>query len=119
MGNKTVRAAIALAAFGLVISSIAEADDGWPKASSGILKDNSEAAKSAILDKLNDPFSAQFKNVKVGSKAKVVQACGEVNAKNGFGAYVGFRRFGILGDKAIIDDGKGSHYGMLIDSLCP
>ncbi|MAF87192.1 MAG: hypothetical protein CMK91_05275 [Pseudomonas sp.] len=118
--RRSAVAAVVSAVFGVVLSSMAMADDdGWPKVSSVELKKNSEAAKSAILDRLNDPFSARFKNVKLGKNKNLVQACGEVNAKNGYGAYAGFRRFGILGDQVILDDGKGAHYGVLIDTLCP
>jgi len=37
----------------------------------------------------NDPAAAQFRNLKQNYEA----LCGEVNGKNKFGAYVGFKRF--------------------------
>ena len=37
----------------------------------------------------NDPSAAQFRNLKQNYEA----LCGEVNGKNRFGAYVGFKRF--------------------------
>lgn len=43
-----------------------------------------EAAKALI-----DPSSAQFRSVRVSKDA----VCGEINAKNRMGAYVGFSRF--------------------------
>lgn len=44
-----------------------------------------EAAKNLI-----DPSSAQFRSVRVGKNGSV---CGEINAKNRMGAYVGFSRW--------------------------
>lgn len=51
-----------------------------------------EQAKDAIKGRLKDPESAQFMNVKVYRSA-VPAVCGEVNAKNGFGGYTGYKRF--------------------------
>nr|WP_286037793.1 hypothetical protein [Enterobacter cloacae] len=56
-------------------------------------------AQSEVSANLLDPSSAQFRNVKV---AKMMDAdegqvfavvCGEINGKNGFGAYAGFHPF--------------------------
>lgn len=46
-------------------------------------------AKRAVAEKLKDPSSAQFQNVRESGE----YVCGEVNGKNSFGAYSGFRRF--------------------------
>lgn len=46
-------------------------------------------AQDAVSHDLRDPSSAQFRDVKVYSKA----VCGEINGKNGVGAYAGFARF--------------------------
>ncbi|ELC6280635.1 hypothetical protein ACMSZ4_002994 [Enterobacter hormaechei] len=55
--------------------------------------------QSEVSANLLDPSSAQFRNVKV---AKMMDAdegrvfaivCGEINGKNGFGAYAGFHPF--------------------------
>lgn len=46
------------------------------------------AAKQEIEKNLKDPASAQYRNLRVASGV-----CGEVNAKNSLGGYVGFRRF--------------------------
>lgn len=57
------------------------------------------ALLTPLLDKvkadLNDPDSAQFRNVKVfgdWSRSEVA-VCGEVNAKNRMGGYVGYTSF--------------------------
>jgi hypothetical protein len=52
-----------------------------------------EVAKQKVQDKVSydliDPSSAQFRNVTVVDG----WVCGEVNAKNRFGAYVGYKPF--------------------------
>lgn len=45
--------------------------------------------KGSISAKLKDPSSAQFQNLHV----RLATLCGEVNAKNSFGAYTGFEPF--------------------------
>ncbi|MGG7604651.1 hypothetical protein [Massilia sp. BKSP1R2A-1] len=47
------------------------------------------AVQAYITNTLKDPESVRFRNVRVKWEA----VCGEMNAKNGFGGYVGFRRF--------------------------
>jgi hypothetical protein len=61
--------------------------------------------KTAIRERMIDPDSTQFRNVSVTSSRFV---CGEANAKNSFGAYVGFRWFESLSGPAhvIVDDEK-------------
>ena len=51
-----------------------------------------ELHKKRIKERLKDPGSAQFRNVKVYHGVAPV-VCGEVNAKNSFGGYIGFQRF--------------------------
>jgi hypothetical protein len=53
-------------------------------------------AQSYIRATLRDPSSAQFKDLALNMKSHVV--CGQYNAKNGFGGYVGFKPF-ILSEK--------------------
>lgn len=47
-------------------------------------------AKDAVRQELTDPDSAKFRNVKITETETI---CGEVNAKNNTGGYVGFRYF--------------------------
>ncbi|WP_312183113.1 hypothetical protein [Massilia timonae] len=46
-------------------------------------------AKQSVIKDYKDPDSAKFRNIKVVSGS----VCGEVNAKNSFGGYVGYKRF--------------------------
>ena len=50
-------------------------------------------AKDVVRQELKDPSSAQFQNLQIKpySKGKVI--CGEVNGKNSYGGYVGFKKF--------------------------
>lgn len=52
-----------------------------------------EATKIAVAAELKDPEAAQFKDVVVFKRSKSRVVCGEVNGKNGYGGYVGFRQF--------------------------
>lgn len=50
-------------------------------------------AKIATASQFRDPDSVQFRHVRVVNDVVGKQVCGELNAKNGFGAYVGFVKF--------------------------
>ena len=52
-----------------------------------------EQAKTQIRDSLRDPDSAKFRNMRWETKESLVLLCGEVNAKNAFGAYAGYEPF--------------------------
>ncbi|KQW22849.1 hypothetical protein ASC80_05775 [Afipia sp. Root123D2] len=62
---------------------------------SGINPVAMESAKSAITWKLRDPISAQIKGVRLihTSELRPDVLCGYINAKNGYGGYVGFKPF--------------------------
>jgi hypothetical protein len=51
-----------------------------------------EKAKDAIRERLKDPESAQFRNIRVG-KEDFKPVRGEVNAKNSYGGYIGYQKF--------------------------
>lgn len=55
-------------------------------------------AQDVLANVLNDPASAQFRELKYATahekgKPDEKVICGQVNAKNRFGAYIGFHRF--------------------------
>ena len=57
-----------------------------------------ETAKNFVLQMLKDPSSAQFRNIKTSTSyaipgREVALVCGEYNAKNEMGGYVGFKSF--------------------------
>lgn len=49
--------------------------------------------KQALTRNFKDPSAAQYRNLAVYSDDGELALCGEVNAKNGFGAYIGFTPF--------------------------
>ncbi len=52
------------------------------------------ATKSMLRERLRDPESARFRRIRAWrSAAGDVILCGELNARNGFGGYVGYRSF--------------------------
>lgn len=52
-----------------------------------------QLAKERVASGLKDPESAQFRSVRVSNFRGDKVICGEVNAKNSYGGYVGFKRF--------------------------
>lgn len=64
----------------------------------------SDAQQLAARD-LADPGSAQFRNVAYYPNGKSV--CGEINAKNRMGGYVGYRRFFVVDGAATIEQEPG------------
>lgn len=50
-------------------------------------------AKTAVAHDLKDPGSAQFRGTYISEERATRFLCGEINAKNSYGAYVGFRKF--------------------------
>ena len=61
-----------------------------------------EALRNRVATTLNDPQSAQFRNIKLSADQKFL--CGEINAKNRMGGYVGFRPFAVSDDFDYIAD---------------
>jgi hypothetical protein len=68
----------------------------------GIMREDSDIklVKNYMKKDLIDPDSAKFRNVrKIVLDHKIV-ICGEMNAKNSFGAYIGYKKFRSLGINA-------------------
>jgi hypothetical protein len=95
--NRAKKTVVSLAAGGKTISGEMlesfKADTlARKKEKAGDYSDFVGLAKSAISSTLKDPSSAQFRNLYISTESLGV-LCGEINAKNAYGAYVGFRRF--------------------------
>jgi hypothetical protein len=77
------------------------------------------AAKVVVASGLKDPDSAQFRNIFVRQGKTKRAICGEVNAKNSYGGYIGYRTFTVLeGDtRALIKQGD-EVMDPFIDSVC-
>lgn len=50
-------------------------------------------AQQAVRAMLKDPESANFKDVRISAGFDFKVVCGQVNSKNGFGAYTGYQYF--------------------------
>lgn len=59
--------------------------------------------ENKLKDSLKDPSSAEIKNSRSGKSGVT---CGEVNAKNSFGAFTGYKNFIQIGSTTLIDDGS-------------
>lgn len=60
----------------------------------GVMAEISQEAKDAVTRNLKDPSSVQFRDTTTIKNSKNEQSyCGEFNAKNSYGGYVGFKRF--------------------------
>ena len=67
-------------------------------------------AKSALLNQLFDPTSAQFQNVTFTRIGQAAIFCGQVNSRNHMGGYGGAQPFIIFGATVTINDGRpGTH----------
>lgn len=64
-----------------------------------------ELIRDGMQGRLKDADSAKFRNVRIGTTSHKDTICGDVNAKNSFGAYSGFVSFmgSYLGPDAYTD----------------
>lgn len=64
-----------------------------------------ETAKMMFSVMLKDAESARFRNVELVKTVFGTVICGEVNAKNGMGGYIGFTEFVTAGSALFLDEG--------------
>lgn len=74
-------------------------------------------AKVAIAATMKDPASAQFQSLFVSGSALPV-LCGEINGKNSYGGFVGFRRFYSTG-KPPLGDIENPKESYVFDKMWP
>lgn len=78
-----------------------------------------ELSEKMIKDRLKDPDSAEFRNFNLGANG---HPCGEVNSKNGFGGYTGFKRYMIASEDIISIEGEAgisdSDFNSLWQQFC-
>lgn len=76
--------------------------------------------KAALTANFKDPTSAQFRNVVAYGSPKPLRIsylCGQINGKNSYGAYIGFKRFFMIGKEVSqIEDEKN---GYVFDKMWP
>lgn len=74
-------------------------------------------AKEELTRSFKDPSDVQFRRVFIAGKALPV-LCGEVNGKNSYGAFVGFRRFYATG-KGVLTEVEPVRDTFVFDSMWP
>jgi hypothetical protein len=93
----------------LLVAAAANADD----------QQQIEQAKQIAVYELKDPDSAQFRNMDVRDTGKDFAVCGEINAKNSYGGYVGYRQFYVLlGAKSVVIKRGDPIMDRLVDLVC-
>lgn len=94
----------------LAFSSIAQA-----QSEDAVLFDDAKAVVSAGF---KDPSSAQFRNLRTVELTSAIAVCGEVNAKNSYGGYVGFVQFSKVNKLSWANIKNGSSSDRLVDVTC-
>lgn len=88
-------------------------------------EDGINIALQNLTDSLKDPDSAKFRNVRMKAFDGMHVVCGEVNAKNSYGGYTGFKKFAAGPKESSIESSEisrhqsfnaASNYG--INSIC-
>lgn len=79
------------------------------RGTAGYLKEHGEAvtmqaAQDRVRAVLKDPESARFQNLSIKTFEGERVVCGQVNAKNAYGGYVGFTRFAAGVGAAVLED---------------
>jgi hypothetical protein len=81
------------------------------------LKHAEPMGKQVVLSKLRDPDSAVFRNVHPTPNG--VTLCGEVNAKNGYGGYTGFKKFYTIWQLGVVwMEGQGTYLESSYQEKC-
>lgn len=62
------------------------------------------SAREVVKEELKDPITAQFRNDRVVVKEAYGAVCGEVIAKNSYGAFTGWKRYFVRGKSARMQD---------------
>ena len=72
-----------------------------------------DASKEVVKGSLKDPQSAQFQNL--------YGYCGEVNSKNSYGGYVGFKKYIVVNQTVLMEDSEGidpSNFSIIWQAHC-
>jgi hypothetical protein len=85
-----------------------------------------KGARAALANQLKDPSTAQFRGLFLSQGRMIVdgnvqfpiQLCGEVNAKNSYGGYVGFKRFAATLGGGVIEDDSAFFGEVIWDRQC-
>jgi len=75
-----------------------------------------EDIQKEVVKDLKDPDSATFRQLSTGQAADRIYYCGELNAKNSYGGYIGFKRF-VYNGKGVMIWGDSAMRSALGDQL--
>ncbi len=83
-------------------------------------------AKQEASSQMKDPSSVEFRNVEGYKRGDtgLVAICGEINAKNSYGGYVGYKHFTSVAGIVLLNDleGKGApwenHFNINWNNTC-
>lgn len=110
----------------IVASAAAHAAPPSPKE----INDAAREGKELARERMKDPESAKLRNLFVSSRgptetedslANVLFLCGEINAKNSYGGYIGFHRFAASKEGGFTleeDDDYGAFRQVVWDKYC-
>lgn len=73
-------------------------------------EDAKSQAIQSLMDTLKDPDSAKFRNVRMRNYDGMHIICGELNAKNSYGGYTGYKKFAAAPDESVIESFEGGKY---------
>lgn len=94
-----MRAKLGLTLAAMMITSHAGAYDGPPWYRAPATQAQIDFAKERASYDMKDPSSTQFRNLFAITRGRGDDTvCGEINAKNSYGAYTGFREFYVDSD---------------------
>ncbi|HDS0926287.1 TPA: hypothetical protein QDZ23_000902 [Pseudomonas putida] len=114
--NFLKRIALVLGACGVATSALA-VQLQWYRVEA--TKQQIAYAKDKASYDLLDPQSAQFRNLyAVSSGNGHDYVCGEINAKNSYGAYTGFKRFYVDSIGNVQLDTPDNQLGDIVPSIC-
>ena len=79
-----------------------------------------QLVREDIKEELKDPDSANFRNEKIIRKENRLYVCGEVNAKNSYGGYVGFMPYfsAVITHTYVMTEDEGFISDFIIPYFC-
>lgn len=102
VGDERMRIAIISAV--ALLASNATAQTFLDETSKNVDQSKLKGSIARIMKELKDPTSIQIRNLKPSRTSPERLICGEFNAKNSFGGYVGFKLFMSDGEALIWDE---------------
>ena len=107
------------------LKALIDIQDTFIGLNSILLKDRKDEeiiklAQESVKGELKDPDSANFRNEKIIRNEKGLYVCGEVNAKNSYGGYVGFMPYfsSVVGSSNLMTNDEHSAANFIVPHYC-